>query len=193
MDRRESLKLLMLAAVGSEQLIRSVPVAGQDAGFASEWHEWPNVRWAGPEYWGNRLQDWSVRGGQLVCGVRGRDRTLHCLTHTVSRPEFTTAVEVMPLVSGPGVDATSVTGFRLGLKGRVDDVRSAAVHGVGLDVHEPPSLRDHDRLMEPGHVITIEPGLYLPEHGGCRIEDTVVITEEGWEFINTPTYDWVIA
>ncbi|MDA7884319.1 aminopeptidase P family protein [Akkermansiaceae bacterium] len=66
-------------------------------------------------------------------------------------------------------------------------------HGVGLDVHEPPSLRDHDRLMEPGHVITIEPGLYLPEHGGCRIEDTVVITKEGWEFINTPTYDWVIA
>ncbi|MGY8777395.1 MAG: alkaline phosphatase D family protein [Longimicrobiales bacterium] len=168
MDRRESLKLLMLAAVGSEQLIRSVPVAGQDTGFASEWHEWPNVRWAGPEYWGNRLQDWSVRGGQLVCGVRARDRTLHCLTHTVSRPEFTTAVEVMPLVSGPGVDATSVTGFRLGLKGRVDDVRSAAVHGVGLDVgvdgagafligdrRSAPALQGRDRVLLEVTVIPV--------------------------------------
>jgi Xaa-Pro dipeptidase len=46
--------------------------------------------------------------------------------------------------------------------------------------------------MKVGHVITVAPGLYLPEYGGCRIEDTVVITEDGYEFINTPTYDWVI-
>ena len=168
MDRRESLKLLMLAAVGSEQLIRSVPVSGQDVGFASEWHEWPNIRWAGPEYWGNRLQDWSVRGGQLVCGVHARDRTLHCLTHTVSRPEFTTAVDVIRFGSGPGVDATSVAGFRLGLKGRVEDVRSAAVHGVGLDVgvdgagafligdrRSAPALQGRDRVLLEVTVIPV--------------------------------------
>lgn len=66
-------------------------------------------------------------------------------------------------------------------------------HGLGLEVHEFPFIRNTEEPMLPGQVITIEPGLYLPEIGGCRIEDTIVITETGWEFINTPHYDWVIA
>jgi Xaa-Pro aminopeptidase len=65
-------------------------------------------------------------------------------------------------------------------------------HGLGLDIHELPHIGQNDGIMKVGHVITVEPGLYLPEYGGCRIEDTVVITEDGYEFINTPTYDWVI-
>jgi len=168
MDRRESLKLLMLAAVGSEQLVRSVPLAGQEVGFGSEWHTWPDMRWAGPECWGNRLQDWSVRGGRLVCEVRAPDRTLHCLTHTASGPDFTTAVDVMRPASEPGVGAASLAGFRLGLKGRVDDVRSAAVHGVGLDVgvdgagalvigdqRSAPSLRGRDRVRLEATVTSV--------------------------------------
>lgn len=65
-------------------------------------------------------------------------------------------------------------------------------HGLGLDIHEPPSLGDKEGILQVGHVITLEPGLYIPEIGGCRIEDTVVITKDGYEFINTPTYEWVI-
>ncbi|MFD2159894.1 M24 family metallopeptidase [Rubritalea tangerina] len=65
-------------------------------------------------------------------------------------------------------------------------------HGVGLEVHEFPFIRETDETMEVGQVITIEPGLYIPEVGGCRIEDTIVITKEGYEFINTPNYDWII-
>lgn len=57
-------------------------------------------------------------------------------------------------------------------------------HGVGLEAHEAPAVRnreDNDWVLAPGHIITIEPGLYDPEAGGVRLEDDILITQTGAE------------
>jgi Xaa-Pro aminopeptidase len=55
-------------------------------------------------------------------------------------------------------------------------------HGVGLEVHEGPRLaRTADGALEPGNVVTVEPGVYVPGEFGIRIEDLVAVTEDGRE------------
>ena len=53
-------------------------------------------------------------------------------------------------------------------------------HGLGLEIHEPPRINAHsNEVLKPGHVVTVEPGLYYPELGGARLEDMALITRNG--------------
>lgn len=65
-------------------------------------------------------------------------------------------------------------------------------HGLGLEVHEAPRVSKGAPKLKAGQVITIEPGLYYPEIGGCRIEDVVRVTEDGYEKLSSLHYRWEI-
>lgn len=91
--------------------------------------------------------------------------------------------------------AAGVAGVRAGIEtGAVDDICRALIteegygeefshgtgHGVGLDIHELPAVRKgNTAILQPGHVITVEPGIYVAGVGGVRVEDMVVVTDDG--------------
>jgi Xaa-Pro aminopeptidase len=65
-------------------------------------------------------------------------------------------------------------------------------HGVGIEIHELPRLaKGQTQKLLPGMVITIEPGIYLPDEGGVRIEDMVLVTESGHEVLTPTTKDLI--
>lgn len=64
-------------------------------------------------------------------------------------------------------------------------------HGVGLEIHEYPTLSPRsEALAEEGMVFTVEPGIYLPERGGVRIEDTVEVTADGYRLVTEIPKNW---
>ncbi|MFD0695016.1 M24 family metallopeptidase [Paenibacillus sp. GCM10027628] len=66
-------------------------------------------------------------------------------------------------------------------------------HGLGMEVHESPRLsKTEDMILTPGMVVTVEPGIYLPDFGGVRIEDDVVITDTGIKILTHSTKDFLI-
>lgn len=63
-------------------------------------------------------------------------------------------------------------------------------HGVGLEVHEAPGMgRVSDKQLVPGDVVTVEPGLYRSGYGGVRLEDIVLVTDDGAEVLTRYPYD----
>ena len=87
---------------------------------------------------------------------------------------------VAPGVAAAGIDEVCRT--HLGLLGLGEWFIHGTGHGVGLDIHEAPSVSERGTAtLAAGHVITVEPGVYVPEFGGVRWEDTLVVTPDGAE------------
>jgi Xaa-Pro dipeptidase len=79
--------------------------------------------------------------------------------------------------------AAAVDGFFANAK---KSMPHALGHGIGLEAHESPILRnraDNDWVLKPGMIFTLEPGLYNPAHGGCRLENDILLTEAGVEVL----------
>lgn len=67
-------------------------------------------------------------------------------------------------------------------------------HGLGLEVHEDPFLSEaYTAPLEAGMVVTVEPGIYVPGWTGARVEDTVVVTADGGEVLNTSSRDLLVV
>jgi Xaa-Pro aminopeptidase len=63
-------------------------------------------------------------------------------------------------------------------------------HGLGLDIHEPPRMGNTDYILKKGSVVTVEPGLYYPGVGACRIEDVVQVTNGAPTLLSRAPYRW---
>jgi Xaa-Pro aminopeptidase len=71
-------------------------------------------------------------------------------------------------------------GYKTGMvNGRMQGYFHGTGHGVGLDIHEAPRISRTGSLLQEGHVVTVEPGLYYPGLGAVRIEDMVLVTRDG--------------
>ncbi|SDC10186.1 M24 family metallopeptidase [Actinokineospora iranica] len=96
----------------------------------------------------------------------------------------------------PGVTAEQVDAAArqvLADAGLADRFIHRTGHGIGLDVHEHPYIvAGNDLVLEPGMAFSVEPGVYLPGRWGARIEDIVVVTEDGAESVNARPRELVV-
>ncbi|WP_071460097.1 M24 family metallopeptidase [Bacillus massilinigeriensis] len=92
-----------------------------------------------------------------------------------------------------GREADALTRDYISSKGYGEYFGHSTGHGIGLEVHEGPSLSmKSDSVLEPGMAVTVEPGIYIPNVGGVRIEDDTIITKDGNEKLTHSTKELII-
>ena len=109
--------------------------------------------------------------------------TFEAIYRTVLTAQERGIAAIRPGVKAHDVDAEARSVIEEAGFGRFFD--HGLGHGLGMDIHEAPRLRKESNVtLEPGMVITVEPGIYLPDWGGIRIEDDVLVTPDGCEVLS---------
>jgi Xaa-Pro aminopeptidase len=109
----------------------------------------------------------------------------------VHRAQLAALAAVRPGPEGREVDA--VARDIIDAAGHGEHFGHGLGHGVGMEIHEAPRLaRAADETLAAGNVVTVEPGVYLPGRGGVRIEDLVVVTEDGHSVLSGTTKDLIL-
>lgn len=149
-----------------------------------------------------RASDKTIRSGELVtidfgalkdayhsdetvtvaCGEPGeREREIHAI---VKAAHDLAIDQVRPGLSCKELDAVARDYIRE--RGYGEYFGHGLGHGVGLEIHESPTLSPRsEAILEEGMVVTIEPGIYIPGFGGVRIEDTLVVTADGYRVLTS--------
>lgn len=92
-----------------------------------------------------------------------------------------------------GIEADALTRDIINNYGYGEYFGHGTGHGIGIDVHEGPTLSPRGEIvLTPGMIVTVEPGIYIPDFGGVRIEDDVVITQDGGEILTKTTKELII-
>ena len=121
---------------------------------------------------------------RTIClGEPADPHTFWTVYNTVHKAQQIAIAAIRPGKTGIEIDASART--IIANAGYGEAFGHGVGHGVGLAIHEAPRLsRFAEDRLEPGMVITIEPGIYLPGWGGVRIEDLVVVREDGAEVLS---------
>jgi Xaa-Pro aminopeptidase len=133
--------------------------------------------------WGAQLDGYASDCTRTVATgeIDPRDREVYEL---VRRAQAEALAAVRPGPLGKEVDAIART--IIDAAGHAEHFGHGLGHGVGMEVHEGPRLsKQGDIPLAAGHVVTVEPGVYVPDRIGVRIEDLVAITADGHEVLNT--------
>ena len=155
----------------------------------------------------HELSDRVVRAGEpVVVDIGGTTATGYCSdstrTYALGEPpaDFAAYYPVLQAAQAAAVDAVRPGVTAEAIDAAARDVIAAAGygeafvhrtgHGIGLETHEDPYIvTGNDLPLEPGMAFSVEPGIYLPGRHGARIEDIVVVTEDGVERLNLTSRD----
>ncbi len=134
--------------------------------------------------------DWGAAGRfyksdlTRVLTLRTIPAKLEAVYKVVLKAQERAIQKIRPGIQGQAVDAEARATIEKSGFGRF--FTHGTGHGLGLEVHEMPALRPNsETILEPGMVVTVEPGIYIRGWGGVRIEDDVLVTRTGHEVLST--------